>query len=781
MSKDNKVKETKKRSLLLKFIFFLIKLSIVGLVICLFISAYYYVQVTSSSLNQDQKWTTPAIVYSRPLELTTDQKISLSLIEHELKLLKYRLVKNPSNQGEYGKSKDNKRLVIIRRAFEFSDGREEQRPILLTFENNQLVLIQDADTKASLDYVLMDPVLLDRITSSKDEEDRMLITLDDVPQKLIDTLVYVEDRDFYSHYGVNPWAILRAVLVNIKAGKKVQGGSTITQQLVKNYFLTREKSFDRKIKELFMSIVVDARYSKEQILEMYLNEIYLGHGDKDIYGFGLASHFYFGVPVSELTWDQVALMVGMIKGPSYYDPRKNPQRALERRNLILSLMVDEGSLTKEESEYYQKKPLGVISRNSFGTMKVPGYISMLKDELNEVLGSNYLEKPSLVIYTSLDPQVQLSANNAVKEVIPNLSKTYKQPNLQTAVVVSNWRTGELLAVVGSSDPSFPGMNRVTKAKRQIGSLIKPPAYMTSFDNGWHLGSMVNDAPIKIKLNDSKKIWEPKNFDHKFKGWIHLYEGFATSRNIPMVRVGLDFGAQKLVDTLHRLGYRENITPVPSLFLGSIAMTPLEVNQMYATIATEGLYKKLSAIRSVKSLDEEIFNRAEVLDAKQVVDPRNAYLAIYGMTIVTNQGTARSLRNNKVVGSKKVLAGKTGTSNDSHDSWFTGFDNSELVTIWIGNDDNSNTRLTGATGALKVYDSFITKRGVTSLRLARPEGIEFVNFNKDGYIMDESCTATNEYVRLPVRSDMVTDRQRKDCKNFLENMYDSTTDFFKSLF
>ncbi len=763
-----------------KFLCLFVKLSIVFIFVISGIIVYYYFQVSSSRLEAEHKWSTPAIVYSRPLELTVDQKITYDQMKHELLLLKYRLVKNPKNPGEYGESVDKSKLVIIRRAFDFPDGREESRPILISFNNNKISRIQDADTKGDIDYILMDPVLLDRL-SAHNEEDRIVITLDDIPQKLIDTLIYVEDRSFYDHYGVNPWAIIRAMAINLKAGKTVQGGSTITQQLVKNYFLTREKSFDRKIRELFMSLIVDARYGKDQVLEMYFNEIYLGHGSKDIYGFGLASYFYFGVPVNELTWDQVALMVGMIKGPSLYDPRRNPERALQRRNLVLKLMVDAGKISENDYKKYSSKPLGVINNDNFGIMKVPGYISLLKSELETALGPDYLSNEDMVIFTSLDPQVQLAADSAVRQVIPTLAKKYKQKSLQTAVVVSNWRTGDVLAVVGSSDPSFPGLNRVTKAKRQIGSLVKPAAYLTAFNNGWHLGSMVYDSPVTIKLKNGT-TWTPRNFDGKFLGWLHLYKGFAQSRNVPMVRVGMNYGVDQLVDNLHRLGVRENIDPVPSVFLGSVAMTPFEVNQMYATIATEGAYKPLSAIRTVIAKKEVIYDRAAVLDAKQVVDPRNAYLAIYGMTVVTTEGTARSLRANPNVKADMVLAGKTGTSNDSRDSWFSGFDNDELMTVWIGNDDNTSTKLTGSSGALKVYDKFVSIRGVKSLDLARPEGISFVNFNHEGFIMNEdNCRDVANYIRLPVRTDMITSAQRKDCKNFFENAVDGTKDFFENLF
>lgn len=750
------------------------KLGIVTALLLAVLCCYYYVVVSGSSLDADQKWQTPAVVYSRPLELTVEQKITFDQLVHELNLLKYRLVSNPGRPGEYGYSRKKDRMVIIRRPFNFSYGYEDSRAIHLSFENNRIVGIKDADTMENLDIAQLDPVLLERLSSSG-EEDRMLISLDEVPQKLIDTLIHVEDRSFYEHHGINPKAILRALYVNLKAGRRVQGGSTITQQLVKNYFLSREKTFDRKVRELIMSIVVDARYEKDQILEMYLNEIYLGHSTRDIYGFGLASYFYFGIPVSELDWDQTALLVGLIKGPSYYDPRRNPERALARRNLVLDLMRQKGTLTDEQYERYAAKPLGIADRAyNFATIKVPGYIGILKEELKEELGEDYLNGNGLVIYTSLDPQVQLAANTAVRDVLAGLNKK-RAKKLEAAAVVSNWRTGDILAVVGSSDPEFPGMNRVTKARRQIGSLAKPAAYLTAFGRGWHLGSMVHDAPVTVKMRNGQ-TWTPSNFSHDFSGWIPLYQAFAKSLNIPMVRVGMNVGVGNVVDTLHRLGVPVKIEAVPSTLLGSYGLTPLEVNQMYSTIATEGAYRPLSSIRVVRRGDNIIYDRELNIEKHQVLDPRDAYLTIYAMTGVTQFGTARQLRKHNA-----VLAGKTGTSNDGRDSWFSGFDNDELMTVWIGNDDSSSTSLTGATGALQVYDRFAGIRGVRSLNIAVPEGIADAYFKFDGQsssIMDpDTCGESDEYVVLPVREDMLIEDDIVKCRQAL----DPIGDFLHSLF
>ncbi|MGN1393065.1 MAG: penicillin-binding protein 1B [Succinivibrionaceae bacterium] len=781
-STNKHTKSTKRR-----FFVFILKLTIVGLVCFSLIILYYFILVSNSPLLKGEKWVIPAIVYSRPLELTVDQKISYEQFVHELKLLKYRKVASPKNPGEYGESANKSKIVVIRRSFQFdaqsTSSENDVKPLLLTFDNkSRISRIQDASTMEDIDYVVMDPVLLERIGNNR--EDRILISLNEVPKSLIDTIIYVEDREYYNHYGVNPLAIGRALVANLKAGKRVQGGSTITQQLVKNYFLTNEKSIDRKVKEIFMSLVVDARFSKEDILEMYLNEIYLGHGARDVYGFGLASYFYFGIPVSELQPHQIALMVGMIKGPSLYDPRRNPKKALERRNLVLSLMRDANIISESNYKEYLKKPLDVLKRGTSNPISVPSYISLLKDELSQRLGPNYGDHRGLVIFTSLDPQVQLAANNAVKTTFAEFNKKRKK-NLETAVVVSNWRTSEILAVVGSSNPSFPGLNRVTRARRQIGSLIKPVAYLAAFNQGWHLGSMVHDSQVTVKLRNGQS-WTPKNFDHKFLGWIPLYQAFANSRNVPMVRVGMDIRVENVVDTLHLLGIKQNINPVPSLLLGSISLTPLEVNQLYSTIATEGYYKPLSVVRLVRDNDGELYNRSKELDGEQVLDPRNAYLTIYGMTVVTSQGTAKIL--NKYNG---VFAGKTGTSNDSRDSWFSGFDNDELVTIWTGYDDNTNTGLTGSSGSLKVYDKFISLRGYRSLEVAKPEGITFENFkfeNDKSYIMDsESCVDVNSYIRLPVRKDMVKNDQRKKC-DFFENIgeklndaMDKTSNFFKNIF
>ena len=383
----------------------------------------YFDSVVLSKFEVDDRWVLPAVVYSRPLELYPDQKLSLKQMEYELKLLKYRKVTSPQNPGEYAINNKNGRVVIIRRPFSFPDSNEEQVSLMVEFNGSRVSKIVNADTRQDLGYVRMDPVLLDRINRIDPKEDRIFIELAEVPKPLIQTLIEIEDRSFYSNHGVNFFAIARAFIKNMIAGHVVEGGSTITQQLVKNYFLSGERSYSRKFKEVLMAMVMNHRYTKDQILEAYLNEIYLGqNGNAGIYGFGLASYFYFGVPVSELTQDQMALLVGIIKGPSLYDPWRNPEIALSRRNTVLAVMRNRGHLTEAQYEQYKARPLGVIKRGSMNYSKTPAFMGVLKKEISTRFGNDFLSGNGIRIFTSLDPQAQLAAEAAVKEELDTIER-----------------------------------------------------------------------------------------------------------------------------------------------------------------------------------------------------------------------------------------------------------------------------------------------------------------------------------------------------------------------
>lgn len=745
--KDKKPK--KEKSIKKKLIYFCLKVGVVGVVILALLFVYFD-SVVLSKFGVDDKWVLPAVVYSRPLELYPDQKLSLKQMEYELKLLKYRKVNNPQKPGEYATNPKTGRVVILRRPFEFPDGAENTVSLLVTFNGQRVAQIINADSHEELGYVRMDPVLLDRINRIDPKEDRIFIQLSEVPEALVTTLLEIEDRSFRTNIGVNFFAIARAFIKNAIAHSVVEGGSTITQQLVKNYFLNSQKSYTRKFKEIIMALIMNHRYTKDQILEAYMNEIYLGqNGSAGIYGFGLASYFYFGVPISELTQDQMALLVGIIKGPSYYDPWRHPDQALERRNTVLAVLRNRGIINDTEFEQYSARPLGVIKRGSMNYSKTPAFMGVLKKEISSKFGPDFLSGNGIKIFTSLDPQAQQSAEDAVQNELNAIEKETGLRGMEAAMVVSSWRTAEVSAVVGSRTPQYAGFNRVMEGKRQVGSIIKPFVYLTAFHNGIHTGTMVNDAPITVKLADGK-LWQPHNDDKKYHGRIPTYVAMARSMNVPTVKIGMRVGLNHVRDTLMNVGIEKSRIPFyPSMLLGTIELTPFEVTQIYTSLATDGSYKDLTTLRTVVKDGKIVYERANS-KVKPTLDPRDSYLTMYVMTEATKIGTGRRIGR---LFPNVNIATKTGTTNDSRDTWSVGIDSDLVVATWVGFDNNKSTGLFGSSGAMRVYGRFLQERGVNSLELKKPEGIKFVNFNKSGNIVADTCMLPGLNL-LPVRVDKV---------------------------
>lgn len=732
-----------------------IKLSIVGVFILALLFVYFD-SVVLSKFEVDDKWVLPAVVYSRPLEIYPEQRLSLKQMVYELQLLKYKQVDKPSKPGQFNVNFKTGKIILIKRPFTFPEGHEGKMSMLVAFEDNRVNRIINADTMEDLSYVRMDPVLLDRINRIDPKEDRIFISLNDVPKELITTLIEIEDRQFYSHMGVNFFAIGRAFVKNTIAGRVVEGGSTITQQLVKNYFLSSEKSYSRKFKELIMAMIMDHRYSKDQILEAYMNEIYLGqNGNAGIYGFGLASYFYFGIPASELSIDQIALLVGMIKGPSYYDPWRKPEKSLERRNTVLAVLKNRGYLTQEQFDLYSNKPLNIIKKGYINYTKTPAFIGLLKHEIKTKFGESFLSGNGIRIFTSLDPLAQLAAENAITTELAAIEKRHNKKGLEAAMVVSSWRTAEVSAVVGGRDPKYAGFNRVIEARRQIGSQIKPLVYLTAFSKGYHLGSTVRDEPVTIKLADGK-LWSPKNDDKKFRGTINVLTGMARSLNVPTVRIGMGVGLNSVIDTIRAVGVKAQIPMYPSILLGITELTPYELNSMYASMATDGVYQDLTTLRTVVKDNKIVYQRSDNRQAR-TLDPRDTYLTLYGMTEATRSGTGRKLG---AMFPNVTLGSKTGTTNDNRDTWSTGIDADELVTTWVGYDDNRSTGLYGSSGALLVYAEYLKNRTINSLELKRPDGIKFVNFSTSGDVLADDCHEDGMKL-LPARVDMIT--YVKHCK------------------
>ena len=511
---------------------------------------------------------------------------------------------------------------------------------------------------------------------SPNGEQRLFVPLKEFSDSLVKTLIATEDKRFYDHHGVSLYSIGRAIYVNLTTGR-TEGGSTLTQQTVKNLFLTNERSISRKIREAYMAIILDARYSKERILELYLNEVYLGQaGSEEIHGFPLASLYYFGRPVNELTLDQQAVLVGMVKGASYYNPWTQPQQVIERRNVVLKLAEQQGIIDEELYNLLSQRPLSVLPKGGVISPQ-PAFMQVVRSELRKQLGDKADHLSGMKIFTTFDPVAQAAAEQSVTDEIETLRKSTNK-ELQTAMVIVSRETGEIRSIIGSAEPRYPGYNRAWLTRRAIGSLAKPSTYLTALGQPgrYQLNTWLNDSPLSIKL-DNGTYWQPKNFDRKFRDKVMLIDALALSLNVPTVNLGMALGLDATKNTLQALGVPEDRIPnLPSRLLGALELTPLETAQMFQTISNNGQRAPLTILRYVLTDKGELVYQ-NYPQQIQAVSQQAAYLTTYAMQQVVESGTSRSLKGK--YGSFN-LAAKTGTSNDSRDSWFTGIDGKNVAVI-----------------------------------------------------------------------------------------------------
>ncbi len=692
-----------------------IKLSLVGLVVLAGFAVYLDAVVQEKF--SGKRWTIPAKVYARPLELFAGQKLSKEDFLTELDALGYRreaVANGPGAAAVSGNTVD-----LNTRGFQFYEGMESAQPVRVRFSGDYVAELSSLNG-AKLSVVRLEPLLIGGLYP-KNLEDRILIKIDQVPPYLLDTLVAVEDRDFYHHFGVSPKSIARAIWVNTSAGQMRQGGSTLTQQLVKNFFLTNERSLSRKLTEAMMALLLELHYDKKEILEAYLNEVFIGQdGQRAVHGFGLASQFFFSQPLAELKLHQVALLVGMVKGPSYYNPRRYPDRALERRNLVLDLLEQQGVATAEQVAAAKKMPLGVTTRGSLADSSFPGFLDLVKRQLREDYRDEDLTEEGLRIFTSFDPILQMKAEASVNDTFKRLAGRKGGDDVEAAMVVTNPETGEVQAMIGSRQASFAGFNRALDAVRPVGSLIKPAVYLTALEkpSQYTLTSWLSDESFSVKGADGQ-VWKPQNYDRRSHGTIFLYQGLAHSYNLSTARLGLEVGVPNVLKTLGRLGITREFPAFPSMLLGAASMTPMEIATMYQTLANGGFNTPMRGIRSVLTAEGQPLKRYP-FQVQQRFDPGSIYLIQAAMQRVMREGTGSGVYN--VLPKTLNLAGKTGTSNDSRDSWFAGFGQDLLAVVWLGRDDNGKTPFTGATGALQVWTSFMRKADPLPLDMPQPDNV-----------------------------------------------------------
>ena len=702
----------------------------------IFTSYVIYLDFEVRSQFDGKKWSVPARVYARPLELYIGKPLSHEQLVFELKTSGYRFTADDIKTGQYQKSGNSYRVVI--REFDFWDGHQPPRYIEIKIEDGFVSNVSDFRDHTDIAVVRLEPSIMGRIYPSH-QEDRLLVKIDDVPEYLTAGLLAVEDRQFYEHVGINPKAIVRAMFVNIKAGAVVQGGSTLTQQLVKNFFLTKKKSLVRKFNEAIMALLLEAHYEKKEILQAYLNEIYLGQDKKRaIHGFGLASRFYFDKPIYNLNLSEITTLIAMVKGPSYYDPWRHKKRILKRRNVVIGLMEQQGIISRHQANAAKGDDLKVKGKNRKLSSSYPAYMGLLRRQLQKDYDKEDLTSDGLQIFSTFDPYIQKITERVVREKIKQLDQQQKlSGKLQGAVIVTNTSNADVLAIVSDKHPTYAGFNRALDALRPVGSLIKPAVYLTALQQDkYSLVTTVEDKNITLKSEDNK-LWSPRNYTGKSHGEIPLFKALISSYNQATVRLGLALGFESIVTTLKNLGVERNIPPYPSMLLGAVPMTPIEITQMYQTLSGEGFISPLQTIRKVLTAKGEPLKHYAV-KVKQGVDETSVRIINSALHEVTRQGTARSLSWRLPKGLK--VAGKTGTTNDTRDSWFAGFSGEHLIVAWLGTDDNQSTGLTGASGALPVWSEIMQKIRTRPFSFAYDDDLEYYYVESEkGQLVDEHCS------------------------------------------
>jgi penicillin-binding protein 1B len=674
---------------------------------------------------EGKRWALPARVFARPLELYPGMRLNPKDFKYELENLEYHeQEEKPQQSGEfYRKGSD---FYLVTRSFKFWDNEEPVRKIRVRFDGNKIETIADLDTREYLNLTRLDPVLIGKIYPTH-KEDRVLAKLNEVPPHLIKALLSMEDRYFYEHNGISLRGLGRAMFVNLKSMSWSQGGSTLTQQLIKNHFLTSEKTIHRKLKEALMALLLEVHYSKNEILEAYLNEVYLGQeGDYGIHGMGLAAQFYFNRPLNQLTLPQAALLIGLVRGASKYNPRRYPDRAVERRNLVLSQMFAQGMISKEQHDQARSAPLDVSEEAPKSSSPYPAFLELVRRQLKRDYKEQDLQSEGLQIFTTLDPIRQNQAEKALTVQVKKLERDHGhlRGRLDSAVIATAPSSGEILALVGGKNTEYEGFNRALDALRPIGSLIKPAIYLTALENSrkYSLISPLSDRSFDWKIKETKQIWSPRNYDGKEHGTVTLMKAMMNSYNLAAVQLGRQLGLDKVKETLFRLGIERELASYPSMLLGSIALTPMEVTQMYQTIASGGSRTPLRAIREVTAHDGKPLARYP-LNSEQAFDAASMFVLSHGMQNVVRYGTGRAVAD-EMLPDEWRLAGKTGTTNEYRDSWFAGFGGDMLAVVWMGRDDNKSTGLTGGGGAMRVWGEFMKNARPQSLTEQLPERTEW---------------------------------------------------------
>jgi len=701
---------------------------------------------------EGKRWSIPSRVYARPLELFPGKYLNQESFERELQTVGYQISDDGLTSGTY--ARQGNRVTLTRRAFKYPDGKEPSLSLTLSFENNRVKMLQDAKTGQNYQLQRIEPLLIANIYPRL-KEDRELLRLQDLPPVLVQGLQAMEDRKFQKHHGIDFLGILRAAWANLTAGKVVQGGSTLTQQLVKNFYLDSELTLERKFNEAIMAFLLEIQYSKEEILEAYINEIYMGQeGSRSIHGFGQAAWFYFGKPASELTVGESATLIAIVPGPSLYNPRRFHERVQARRDMVVDVLLEDGLITQVQAVQAKYRPLKVVPRSRLSFTQYPAFIDLVKQQLRRDYKEEDLRSDGLRIFTSFDPNVHYNARRSLERQLAQMYVRNNAP-LQAGIVVTRRGTGEVMTVIGDVRPGFAGLNRALSIHRPVGSLLKPAIYLTGVEQeNYTLTTLVDDDPIRIP-QASGQDWQPKNYDGEVHGNVPMLKALAFSYNLSAVNTGLTLGVENVIQTISALGYKGEIPVYPSVMLGTQEMSPFEVTQIYQTLADDGFYTPLRAVREVVDSNGKLLRRYPI-NTEQRFPAESVALIKFALNYGLYHGTGRSVGERL---QNKVLAGKTGTTDDMRDSWFAGFGNDYVGVVWLGNDDNKVTGLTGATGALRIWGEMMQGIALDSVPDALPDTVKLVGVDlESGQLGDDNC---EHFAVLPYKDGTLPD-EKADC-------------------
>lgn len=708
-------------------------LCLVGLVITILYAVDAGRQVTLRM--SGRLWELPSRIYAAPITLYPGVPILHKDLESYFQRMAYEQVNQPNPEiGQWYQNSEGYKVHL--RTFQDAEGHHPSSTLKIEIQSGRVRTLEKFEREVFT--ANFEPELIGEFFRSHREE-RTIVRLSEVPQSLIDALLLMEDRGFYDHFGISFRGILRAFWSNLRGKGIRQGGSTLTQQLMKNFFLTPERTIMRKLRELVMTFITEFLYSKDQILEAYINEIYLGQrGPVSVHGFEEAAKFYFSKPLKYTAVGEQALLVGLVSSPGLYSPYNSVERARKRRDLVLGLLHRHEKISREEYEAALNEKIRPRGKK-IDKIRVPYFLDFVRSEIAERFSNVSLTQEGYQIYTTLDPMMQIFAQQAVEKGMKaiearvpklKLKKEDTPKQLQVSFVVLHPQTGAIKAMIGGRDYKTSQFNRATQARRQPGSAMKPFVAATALSP---LGEGRLPAATPSKFLDDRPAtfafsgqeWSPKNYDDVYGGTVTLREAIERSLNVATVNLATHVGVDRLVSMFSKFGFSK-IPSVPSIALGALQVTPLELARAYTVFASGGLRVEPQGVISVVDQNGHRLEQRS-LSVKRVLSEEVAFLVTNILQGVVNRGTARSAR---VLGLGNPLAGKTGTTNDYRDAWFIGYSPTLLAAAWVGYDEEQTTNFTGASSALQIWIPFMKQalRRLPKEKFSVPKGVRWVQID-----------------------------------------------------